>query len=71
MSALRAPHGRWSSRAALHPLALSVPVVLGAAGPAVLVTVDADAAGTLGVVPALLAFGWAGLNAGWANSGST
>jgi hypothetical protein len=59
-----------SALRALHPLALSVPVVAGPAGLAALAG-GSGAAGTPGVALALLAFGWAGLNAGWANSGST
>jgi hypothetical protein len=46
-------------RIVLHPFALAIPVVLGAALPAVFHGL------------AILAFLWAGLNAGYANSGST
>jgi hypothetical protein len=46
-------------RIILHPLVLAIPVALGVAIPAVFPAVAA------------LAFFWAGLNAGYANSGST
>jgi len=64
----RAAFGGRVRRAALHPLTVAVPVVAGAAALAVPVATGSTVAGA---VLALLAFGWAGLNAGYANSGST
>ncbi|PZG02516.1 hypothetical protein [Micromonospora deserti] len=58
-------------RILLHPLTVALPLVAGAAASAALAAVGAGAEGTLGAALALLAFGWAGLNAGYANSGST
>jgi hypothetical protein len=59
-------------RSLSHPLTVALPVVVGAAAPAVLATTGlGGTGGFLGTVLALLAFGWAGLNAGYANSGST
>ncbi|GAA3761986.1 hypothetical protein GCM10022225_54640 [Plantactinospora mayteni] len=57
-------------RALSHPLTVAVPVVAGAVVPAVLGATSGtgDVAGT---ALALLAFAWAGLAAGYANSGST
>jgi hypothetical protein len=72
VSAPRATTGRRLRRAVLHPLILALPIVAGAAVMAALAAfgsgVEQTAAGT---VMALVAFGWAGLNAGYANSGST
>jgi hypothetical protein len=58
-------------RALLHPLTVAMPIVAGAAALAALATAGPGVEGTVGTVLALLAFGWAGLNAGYANSGST
>lgn len=58
-------------RAVLHPLTVSTPIVAGAAILAVLAATGSGGGRSTETVLALLAFGWAGLNAGWANSGST
>jgi hypothetical protein len=56
----------------LDPLSLAVPIVAGAAVPAALATAGPDRQGPMAAgIATLLAFCWAGLNAGYANSGST
>ncbi|MEV4007081.1 hypothetical protein [Actinomadura sp. NPDC049753] len=61
----------WCRRILLDPLGLAVPIVAGAAVPAALATAGPDRQGPMAGIATLLAFCWAGLNAGYANSGST
>jgi hypothetical protein len=62
----------WCRRILLDPLSLAVPIVAGAAVPAALATAGPDRQGPMAAgIATLLAFCWAGLNAGYANSGST
>ncbi|MEO3927138.1 hypothetical protein ABGB07_25205 [Micromonosporaceae bacterium B7E4] len=67
---IRRTTGARLRRALSHPLTVAVPVVVGAAVPAVLATTSGSPDVT-GTALALLAFAWAGLAAGYANSGST
>jgi hypothetical protein len=64
--------GPWYRRVLLDPLSVAVPIVAGAAVPVALATAGPDRHGPMAAgMVTLLACCWAGLNAGYANSGST